>query len=485
MRRVICRIGLTALIALERGHPAVAAEPTRRPIVWVIPLQGVIERALVYVVRRGVQRAVEERAELIVFEMDTPGGRLDAAEEILRILGGLPLPTCTWVNPRALSAGAIIAMGTDEIYMSPASVIGDALPILVSLFGGPEPMPESMEEKAVTAVSALMRTNAQRKGHDAQLAAAMVRREMEYKIGDEVIKPKGQLLTLTNVEAERLVERDGRSEPLLSRGTVSHIEELCRRRGLESVQIVRVHVSAAERVARWIELLSPLLLVGGLLGLYIEFKTPGFGLPGTVGIFLVALWFWGHHIAGLAGMGEILLFLLGLVLLIVELLLIPGFGVVGITGLVLMAAGLFLATVPHYPGVPWYRPDPNDLARSVVMMSASLAAAFAGMAILARYLPRTSVFQKLALSAAVGSAEGYRAAPSHPNWVGRRGVAATVLRPAGIGEFDGQRVNVITRGQFVEAGRPIVIVEAKGHRMLVEEVRPETEPSGSAGDPHG
>jgi len=198
------RIGALAGVLLAA---AVAAANAASDVVYVIPIHDMIERGLVYVVRRGVEEAVRQDAAAIVFDMDTPGGRLDAAEEIINIIGSVKVPTYTFVNPSAISAGAIIAMGTDHIYMAPGSRIGDAMPIMMSPFGQVQEMSEALEEKSVSYVASLIRSTAERKAHDPQLAESMVRRKQEFKVGDEIIKRAGELLTLTNKEAEKKVKR--------------------------------------------------------------------------------------------------------------------------------------------------------------------------------------------------------------------------------------------------------------------------------------
>jgi len=450
----------------------VAAEetvPASPGLVYVIPIKGEIERGLLYVIRRGVTEALDRKADAIVFDIDTPGGRVDAAEEILNIIENVDVRTYAFVNRNAISAGAIISFGTDEIWMAPGSKIGDALPIMISPTGTPAEMPEGIEEKAVSYVSGIIRSAAQRKGHDPQLAEKMVRREIEYKIGDEIIGPAKQLLTLTNVEAERMVGTKGERRRLLSRGTVPDLNGLLKEIGFEGAKVVPLQVTMAENLARFIERLSILLLAGGLLCLYIEFKTPGFGLPGICGILLLAIWFWGHHIAGLAGMGEIVLFALGLLLLVVEIVFIPGFGSIGVLGFFLMIVAMAMAMVQHYPGGPW-QPPVLEVQDSVFNLGTSILVSGILMYFIARYLPDTPLFQHITLQKQLKPDAGYTAAPQDSALVGRQGHAVTPLHPGGIAEFGDQRLNVMARGQFLDAGTPIVIAEVHGNRIVVDSV---------------
>jgi membrane-bound serine protease (ClpP class) len=236
--------------------------------------------------------------------------------------------------------------------------------------------------------------------------------------------------------------------------------------------VVTVTISPAERIARVIEgfPMSGVLLALGLLGLYIEFKTPGFGVPGIAGLLCLGLWFWGHHIAGLAGLGELVLFVAGVILLLLEIFVIPGFGLTGIAGLTCIAAAIFLAMVQHLPGRPFYVPLPNQIDNAIKNFGTALLLVFACGAILARYLPKTSLFQRIMLTSAVSRQAGYTASDDKPNLVGLRGTAATPLRPAGIGLFGDRRLSVVARGQFLARDTPIVIAETHGNRIVVDTV---------------
>lgn len=464
---------LCTVLLLGSAEFAPAQTDDARPV-YVIPIKGMIERALVYVVRRGVSQAVDGNAAAIILDMDTPGGRLDACEEIMELLSGLDATTYTFVNPKSISAGAIIALSTDHIYMAPNGRIGDAMPIMMSPLpmGGPQEIPEGIREKAISPTVALIRGAAQRKGHDTDLAEAMVRPEFEYKIGEEVICPAGQLLTLTSQDAERLVGDAQR--PLLSRGTVKDLDALLAIIGHGDRNVITVESSPAEDIARMIDgfPLSGILMAAGLLCLYLEYKTPGFGVFGLSGIALLAIWFWGHHVAGLAGMGEILLLLIGTALLFVEIFLIPGFGVTGIAGITCILISLVLAMIQHYPGQPWYEPasiNPRQIENMILNLGGGILLTFVSALLLGRYLPSTRPFQRLVLSNAVSAGEGYQASSSTADLVGRTGTAETPLRPAGIAVFGDERMNVVTYGDFIAPGDEIVIAEAHGNRIVVQQ----------------
>ncbi|OGV64771.1 MAG: hypothetical protein A2498_01240 [Lentisphaerae bacterium RIFOXYC12_FULL_60_16] len=454
--------------AVESVTPATNPPAT----VYVIPIQGVIERGLVYVVRRGIHQAIDQGASRIIFDMDTPGGRVDSAEDILQATAGLDIPTCTFVNPNAISAGAIIAMGTDAIYMAPHGRIGDAMPIAISPWGAPQPMPENLEEKTVSYVASLIRSAAQRKNHDPQLAEKMVRRETEYRIGDLVIAPSNQLLTLTSEEAERLVGPKDNQRPLLSSGTVRDIPALLKHLDLQDARVVTIEITPAEKMARYIEMMSILFLAGGLLALYAEFKTPGFGVFGFTGIILLAIWFWGHHIAGLAGLGELVLFLTGAILLGIEIFAIPGFGVTGITGITLILISILSAMVPSQPSIPYLPALPSTRYWQEALNTLGIAILTSGvlMFLLSRFLPYTPGFKHLSLDKTLPPSDGFTGAYTEPSMVGQHGVADTPLQPGGFGSFGNRRLSVISQGAFIEKGTAIEVAEVQGNRIVVHSV---------------
>ena len=461
------------LCSLAFALGSVQAQPPPAPApdapVYVIPIRGQIEGALLYVLRRGIAEAERQNAAAIVLVMDTPGGTLDAAGDIVRSIQNAKPPVYTFVEKDAFSAGAIIALATKGIYMAPGSVIGDALPIMMSPLGGVQEMSEGLEEKAVSAVAALVRSAAQNAGHDPELAEKMVRRELEYKIGDEVVSPAGRLLTLTADEAAR-PGKEG--QPLLSAGIAADVPAVLALLGLAGRNIVEMEITSTEKIARLIAAAAPILMIIGFLGLYIEFKTPGFGLPGILGAACLALFFWGHHIAGLAGMEDLLIFVVGIALILVEIFLIPGFGFAGIFGIALVFVSLLGAMVRIVPGSESWLPAWTDLQLPIFKTGVALVGTGAGALLLGRFLPRSRLFGRLALSTATAATEGYTAAPDTSALVGQTGVALTQLHPAGAARFGAERLDVVTAGEFLDAGTPVRIAEAHGNRIVVARIPP-------------
>jgi membrane-bound serine protease (ClpP class) len=455
---------LAALFISSSPLHAESAAPAKDAPVYVIPIRGQIEGALLYVIRRGLAEAEQQNAAAIVLIMDTPGGTLGAASDIVRSIQASKRPVYTFVEKDAFSAGAIIALSTKAIYMAPGSVIGDALPIMMSPLGSVQEMPESVEEKAVSAVAALVRSAAQEAGHDPELAEKMVRREIEYKIGDEVISPAGRLLTLTAAEAAK-PGKDG--NPLLSAGTAADVPAVLELLSLAGRPLVEMQITSTEKIARMIAAAAPILMMLGFLGIYIEVKTPGFGLPGILGAACLALFFWGHHIAGLAGMEDLILFIVGSALILVEIFLIPGFGFTGFFGLALVFVSLVGAMVRIVPGGLWL-PAWDDLQTPILNTGMALVGTGAAALLLGRFLPQSRLFGRITLGAANAAAAGYTAAPDTTAWVGKTGTTLTQLHPAGAARIEGERLDVVTSGEFIDAGVTVKITEAHGNRIVVQ-----------------
>jgi membrane-bound serine protease (ClpP class) len=434
--------------------------PAKTPRVYQIPVKNQIEPALLYVIRRGVTEAEKEKADAIVFVMDTPGGGVKEAREIITLIGQIKVPIYTFVEKDAYSAGAIIALATPHIYMAPGSVIGAATPLMMSPFGGVEKMPDAVEEKMTSAVAALVRAAAEQGGHDPQLGEAMVRREVGYSVGTNILSKAGELLTLTASEAEGI----------LSDGTVKDVATMLEKAGLSGAEIQTLEITPAERIARFIAAFAPILLMIGLGGIYLEIKTPGFGIPGIAGIAALTLFFFGHHIAGLAGTEDAILFILGVVLLLIEIFVTPGFGVLGFSGIALILYALISAMTWVIPGDVFPALNESTLQQAVINLAFGATGTVALGILAAKFLPESRAIRPLVLRQSTNKAEGFTAAPEHAELLGRKGIAEMNLHPAGRALFDDERINVISRGEFIESGSAVRVIETGGGRIVVEKI---------------
>ena len=462
----------SALSGLEK--PAMTTGAGRS--VFVLPIHGPIDKSLLFVFRRAFRQEKEIKPAAIIVDLNTPGGALRETEEILQWLRSVDIPTYAFVNPHALSAGAIISLGTDAIYMAPGSRIGSAMPVMLSPFGtGIQQIPAGINEKILSDTRSLVRGLAEENGYDKRLAAAMVDKEIEVKIGKETVCAKGELLNLTAKEAVQVIPP--RTKPLLASGIVKNLPELLDKVGLRDAKVVRFIEMPADRLARYITMFGPILFALGALGIYLEFKTPGFGLPGICGIVCLIIYFFGHYVAGLAGIEAITLVLIGFVLLAIEVFVIPGFGVPGLVGLVCVVAGFFWGLIPHLPSLP---PLPGmdaplwqgDLHKALWKTLATLLCGGGGVWLLAKILPNTTAYGRLVLKTALIRESGYVAVgagqPSEDELVGHTGVAITPLHPSGKARFDSRRLDVISSGDMIPKGTRVRIIQIEGSRIVVE-----------------
>jgi membrane-bound serine protease (ClpP class) len=434
-------------------------------VVYVISVKEDISRSTVYLVRRGLNEASAAGARAVVVDMDTFGGRLDAAENIMKLLDRSPVPTVTYVNSKAMSAGALISAATGAIYMSPGSVIGDAAPIMMAPGGEAQAVPETLKEKMNSGLRALVRSVAQEHGHNPDVFEAMIDPEIELKIGDKTICEKGRLLTLTNKEAEQLVGDPPAS--LLSAGTKGSLRDVLAAKGWERMEVRTVQPHGFEVVARVIEPLAPFLIGLGLLALMIEFYTPGIGVPTIGAAICFGIFFIGYFAAGLAGWENVALFAIGAVLLAVEILVIPGFGVTGILGIGCIAIALVTTMAERWPDGPVI-PAMPDLVGPLLNVGLGVVFAAVASALLLRYVPRTSMFKQLELSTALAATDGFSAGGAGSlSMIGMTGVAETTLRPSGKGRFDGKYVDVATDGDMIERGTAIRVTRVEGSRVYV------------------
>jgi len=447
------------------GEMAEIAAPKR---VVILPIRDDIMPPMVYLVRRGVKMAMDNKADVLLLDMDTRGGRVDCTEKIMEILAQFRGQTATYVNKGARSAGAFIAVATQRIYMAPESVIGAAAPIMLAPGGtGVEAMPETMEIKITSALSATIRSYAQKNGHNPEVVEAMIDKQKELTMDGQVINSKGRILTLNNREAER--EYGTPPKPLLSAGTVETLDALIEKLAGPGVKPVTVQPTGAEQLATWINALNWLWLIIGVAGIYIEFKTPGFGLPGIVGVCAFALYFLGSYIAGLSGLEWPALFLLGLLLVALELFLFPGTVLLGLAGVGLMLVTILMAMVDIYPGMPAW-PELPRLKVPLQNLGLAVVGSVVTLLVLSRVLPKTSLYGVLVSQSASGVASVQAENQTQHSRVGWEGVTLSVLRPGGKAVFGEEILDVVTQGEMLPKGARVRIIGHSAREAVVEPV---------------
>ena len=459
-----CLILLLRCASIFPALPIVAAEPAT---VCIIPIREDIMPPLVYLVRRGVKEAMEAKADAIILDMDTNGGRVDCTEEILQILGKFPGLTATYVNTKAFSAGSFISVGTKKIYMAPESVIGAATPIIVAPGGGVEKMSESFEAKMTSGVKALVRGVAQKNGHNVDVVEAMVDRNKELKIDGHVLNEKGQILTLTSLEAEKTYGDP--AKPLLSLGTKKSIDEVISALGFVNPKKIEIKQTGGEKVANWINTISPVLMMIGIAAIYLEMKTPGFGIPGITAIIAFTLYFLGGYIAGISDSVWIIVFIVGLILIAVELFIMTGTIVFGMAGLAIAIIALIMAMVDFYPGHSFW-PTAEQLHVPLLRFSGAVAGSFVLAWAASRLLPRTAYYSKLVSQGVSGEQTVILIEEKRATQLGLEGVAISALRPGGKGRFGNQVIDVMAEGGFIDAGAKLKIIGHTTASAIVQQM---------------
>ena len=498
------RIFSGILILLGSLLSWLAAVSSDHALVYVINIRNEIGNGLRVYIDNGIKQASEAEADAIIFDVHTPGGAVGAARDIIDAIQRTEIPTIAYVNTEAISAGAMISLSCDQIVMRHGGAIGDSAP--VSIQG------EELSEKAVSYVRGKIRATAERGGRNPDIAAAMVDkrlylvrfidgeiitlREEEYierkDLGEEMDiiasgGAEGELLTLTTEEAleynladgeadtvedllgmYQIVEVDGERKVLTTEGIAQKQMEF----GDGGVKVIKslqgatqetVLITLADRFVFFVTspLISGTLLALGTLGLFVEIRTPGFGIPGIAGLICLGLFFWGHRLLNISADYAALAFILGVALLLIELFVIPGFGVAGIAGIVLMLGSVFFVFRNAY-----------KLETAVFGLSFAIILAFALAIALSYVLPKTRTWNHLVLSTVMDSGVGFHSAPREDfqGYVGKTGIALTPLRPAGTVRVDDKRLDVVTAGDFIVRETPVKIINVEGSKIFVEAI---------------
>lgn len=410
-----------------------------------VPVTGTIELGLAPFIGRAIDEAEEQGAAAVVLDIDTPGGRIDAAWEIIDDVRDADVPVYAFVNRRALSAGAMIALSADALYMRPGSTIGAATPV--------DGQGTKASEKMVSAMRSEFRALAEERGFDPRVGAAMVDERIEVP----GVVAAGELLTLTTSEA---LDLD------VATAEVADYEAVLEATGLAGSATRAVTPNWAEAVVRFLSnpIVAPFLLSFGFLGLMIEIKTPTFGLAGGIGLLSLAAFFGARYIVALAGMEELLLLGAGLVLLIAEVAVIPGIGIAGFLGTIAVLASATLSMVGSYPSMAEVISSLGFVAIAILLVAVF---AFA----IVRHLPYSRSLKGILLDDSTSREAGYLSAPDRQDLIGAVGRTITDLRPSGTAEFGDERVDVVTEGPFLDAGVPVKILRAEGYRHVVREVK--------------
>lgn len=416
-------------------------------LVVVIPIEQTIESGLKRFLERALEEAHDIRADYIILEVNTLGGEVNAASDIGKLIRSSSIPTVAFVRGKAISAGSYISLNANQILMGPGSSIGAAA--VVDLAG------TQVEDPKVLAYwIGEMTSAAEINGRNPQYAVGMVDARKEITV-EELGKtyPPGELISFTAEEAVAA----GYAE-----GIASNISDVLAHLGAEQAHVETIELSAAEKLARFLTnpIVRTLLLLIGIAGIGIELFVPGFGFPGILGIASIVTYFAGQYVAGFAGVEHILMFVAGIVLLVIEIF-VPSFGIFAVLGIIGLFSGIILAAY-----------DTGDAIRSLLI---ALVCSIIVIVVIAKIFQKRGVWNKFILSDQLTTEEGYIPHTSKDELLGKKGVAVTPLRPSGTAMIEDERVDVVTNGEYIQAGVPVIVQKVEGTRVVVRKESSEEE----------
>ncbi|MEC7225841.1 MAG: NfeD family protein [Candidatus Latescibacterota bacterium] len=441
---------LTPVVALLCSLVLPRAEALAQTVYHVdMKLEGMIDPGVSAFVERVIEDAEANEVDAIVFEIDTFGGRVDAATVIRDAILDSEALTIAFINKRAISAGALISLACDKIVMAQAATMGATTPV--------DGSGTKASDKVTSYMRAEMRATAERTGRDAKIAEAMVDERVDIP---GLSAEAGRPATLTTEQSLNYEMADETAESL---------RDVLRIYDLGEAEVVSIELNWAEHVVRLLThpVVTSILLAVAMFGLIAEVRTPGWGLGGTLALVALGIFFGSHLVVKLAEWQELALFALGLGLLLVEVIAIPGFGLVGLAGVGLMLGSLVITQLGDFQ--LW---SVDEIAAVVVRLSASMIGAFVLSLMMLRSLPKMASFNRLVLETETRASEGYVSSSrdGDDEIVGKEGVTVSELRPAGIALIGERRTDVVTDGEFVAVGQAVRVVEARGNRVVVRPV---------------
>ncbi|MBU5675670.1 nodulation protein NfeD [Alkaliphilus sp. MSJ-5] len=428
-RKKICCLGILIFTLL---FSIVANANVNGENVYVIPIRGEITPAVYQYVEHNLSIIEKDpRAVAVIFEIDTYGGRIDSAEKISQLILNTSIPTISFVNTKAESAGVLLTISSDTIAMAPSSTIGSA-----------ETIPNT--EKILSTWVSILRSVAQEKGREEDIVAAMA----DQSIAIPGIIERGRLLNLTTLEAKSLGFTDI---------VASDYDQILSSLSLPYSNIIMAETTNSIHLANFASnvYIAPLLLAAGFIGLLVEIFMPGFGIGGTVSLISFALYFGGNILAGNTSLITAVIFLVGILLLGIEAF-IPGFGVAGVGGIVCVAISIFLAS--------------SSVTTAMISIFVSLILTIVVLVLIFKYAPRNKHFSRIVLNTKLDKEKGYTSFVDYSKYIGQTGIVTTPLRPSGTISIDEELLDVISEGQFIEKEELVKISRIEGSRIVVQKI---------------
>jgi len=428
-------------------------------MVYRIPIEGTIDLGLPPFIQRTLEDAESNNATLVIFDINTFGGRVDAATQIKDAILGADITTVAYINRRAISAGALISLSCEKIFMTGGGLIGAATAVDMSGKKGSEKVISFMREE--------MASTAERRGRSKDIARGMVDEELNFTHlvvdGDSILvndiegRKDGKLISLTTDQAIKYGIADGTAET---------IDALLDSLGYGSAQIIESRENWSENIVRFLTnpVVASLLTTFGFLGILFELQSPGWGIPGFVGLTCLILSLSVSYIAQLATMSDMIFILTGLSLMLLEMLVIPGFGIVGLGGIGFMLYGLYLLLLPEVPV------GEEVLSQAMDGFLIGILGAILGIVLLGKLMIRSKFWEQLTSPNSQKKDQGFSNTQGWEGLEGKSGTADTDLHPSGWVKIDGQRIFVVSEGDFIEKGKEVTILSVDGNRVLVREL---------------
>ena len=428
-------------------------------VVYRVPIEGIIDLGLPPFIQRTLEDAESNEATAVIFDINTFGGRVDAATQIKDAILGADILTIAFINRRAISAGALISLSCEKIYMTGGGLIGAATAVDMAGKKGSEKVISFMREE--------MASTAEKRGRSKEIARGMVDEELTFThlvIGGDSIKvddiegrKDGKLISLTTEQALKYKIADG---------TAENMEALLDSLGYSSFETIETAENWSEAIVRFLTnpVVASLLTTFGFLGILFELQSPGWGIPGFVGLTCLILSLSASYIAQLATMSDMLFVLTGLALILLEVLVIPGFGIAGLGGIGLMIYGLYLLLLPDIPV------GEEVLGQAMDGFLIGLVGAVIGLVLLVKLMIKTKFWEQLKAPDTQKKEDGYSNTFGWESLQGETGISDTDLHPSGWVRVKDQRIFVVSEGEFIEEGKEIKILSVDGNRVLVREL---------------
>lgn len=436
---MICLLFWIMSIAVSVHAQTNEAAAEGRKVVYVVPVEQTIESGLEQFLRRSFAEAAGAGADYIVLEINTLGGAIDAALDIGDLIKNSSIPVVAYIKGRAISAGSYIALNADQIVMHPGATIGAAA--VVDISGTPVE-----DSKVIATWAGEMTAAAELHGRNPDYAKGMVNQQLTIEVPEiGKVFEKGELIAFSAAEAVKT----GYAE-----ATARNLNELLAYLNMESAEVIISELSVAEQIARFLTnpYVTVILFIVGLAGIGLEIFAPGFGLPGIIGVSSFVLYFFGNYVAGFAQVEHLLLFVAGIVLMLIEIFM-PSFGIFGIIGILCLIAGVVLAAY--------------NTGNALASLGTAFLVTIIVLAVASRYMKRRGVWSKFVLKDQLTSDQGYNSAVERKDLIGKTGIALTPLRPSGTVQIDGERIDVVSAGEFIAKDQKVVVHEVEGTRIVV------------------